>query len=388
MMYLQVGMKPRHNSMEYWLMTSFGWRAVLFGTALLGMATALPAFDGGADDWEDQWGATAGGAEADPREPLPALMVPDASRHMIMDIAHAGSRLVAVGDYGNIVVSDDGQEWRQVPSPVDVMLVRLYFSDALRGWAVGYDGVVLHTEDGGEQWRIQRWSPGDRTLYDVIFLDQRRGIAVGGYGTYLSTDDGGETWVEEDLDISLPGLHFNAITQLGDGSLFLSGERGLLALSHDDGMHWQVVDSPYMGSIFGAVPMGERGVVIHGLRGNVYVADDIGAVVTMESEDWDEYERETITDPEAVAELGWRQLENPGSDSLFGGTSLPDGALLVGVNGVVQRVTLGSDEVRTLPTGEGGTLVNLIEHEGAWIAVGRRGVRRLTDLVIPMEGTP
>ncbi len=29
------------------------------------------------------------------------------------------------------------------------------FSHAAKGWAVGHDGVVLHTSDGGESWRMQ-----------------------------------------------------------------------------------------------------------------------------------------------------------------------------------------------------------------------------------------
>ena len=41
----------------------------------------------------------------------------------------AGNRLVAVGERGTILLSDDGQAWRQVPSPVSVGLTGVSFGD-------------------------------------------------------------------------------------------------------------------------------------------------------------------------------------------------------------------------------------------------------------------
>ena len=71
-------------------------------------------------------------------------------------MTRAGDRLVAVGQRGHVVVSSDGgATWKQAQVPVSSDLVAVYFVDAKQGWAVGHDGVILHTADGGEYWELQ-----------------------------------------------------------------------------------------------------------------------------------------------------------------------------------------------------------------------------------------
>ena len=86
----------------------------------------------------------------------PAMQIVASSRAVFIDLARAADRLIAVGERGLIVLSDDnGQSWRQVPVPVSVSLSAVYFVDAQRGWAVGHAGTVLATIDGGEHWAVQ-----------------------------------------------------------------------------------------------------------------------------------------------------------------------------------------------------------------------------------------
>jgi photosystem II stability/assembly factor-like uncharacterized protein len=61
------------------------------------------------------------------------------------------------------------------------------------GWAVGAEGVILATADGGRTWRPQESGVGD-DLFDVKFFDAREGWAVGSDGAMLHTVDGGHTW--------------------------------------------------------------------------------------------------------------------------------------------------------------------------------------------------
>jgi len=70
------------------------------------------------------------------------------------------------------------------------------FTDALHGWAVGLNGLIIHTEDGGEHW-AQQDSGTTATLMGVCFLDAVNGWAVGNKGTILRTVDGGVTWRSE-----------------------------------------------------------------------------------------------------------------------------------------------------------------------------------------------
>jgi photosystem II stability/assembly factor-like uncharacterized protein len=71
----------------------------------------------------------------------------------------------------------------------------VWFATPQRGWAVGGEGVILATEDGGLTWRPQNSGVGD-DLYDVRFFDGAEGWAVGRGGAMLHTTDGGRTWTE------------------------------------------------------------------------------------------------------------------------------------------------------------------------------------------------
>ena len=86
-----------------------------------------------------------------------AMIMPKASTSLLLDIAAAGERLVAVGERGHIVYSDDdGENWTQAQVPTSVMLTRVFFLDDSQGWAVGHDGHVLFTRDAGTNWELQR----------------------------------------------------------------------------------------------------------------------------------------------------------------------------------------------------------------------------------------
>jgi photosystem II stability/assembly factor-like uncharacterized protein len=305
-------------------------------------------------------------------------MAPLAAKTRLLDIEQAGSRLVAVGQQGVIVVSDDGKQWRQVPSPVSQMLNRVRFLDEKTGWITGYDGVILKTGDGGETWTLKNFNPAARALFDVMFLDSSNAIAIGGYGTYLTSSDGGESWAERAHSIRDLGLHLITLIRLGDGSLFIAGEKGFMARSADNGENWQFLDGPYTGSYFGALPRGDKGVLLFGLRGNVYTTADVSLSPSMDPSSWDEFARVTITDPEALAKTGWQFMGNEVRESLFGGSWVAEGqGVLVGVNGTTVKTDFGSGKLLRVKTPAEETLGDVIPYQGRLIAVGRRGVQDL-----------
>ncbi|VVM75351.1 hypothetical protein PS619_02020 [Pseudomonas fluorescens] len=86
----------------------------------------------------------------------PAMRAPQARQAVLLDLARAGARLVAVGERGIVLLSDDnGINWRQAQVPVSVSLTAVQFVDANTGWAVGHAGAVLVSHDGGENWELQ-----------------------------------------------------------------------------------------------------------------------------------------------------------------------------------------------------------------------------------------
>ena len=86
----------------------------------------------------------------------PSRYSPKAPISLLMDVTRSNDRLIAVGERGYILYSDDdGKSWKQATVPVSVTLTALSFPTAKQGWAVGHDGVVLHSIDGGENWELQ-----------------------------------------------------------------------------------------------------------------------------------------------------------------------------------------------------------------------------------------
>ena len=311
--------------------------------------------------------------------PRPALMAPLASTTTLLGIAQAGDRLVAVGQRGHILLSDNGRDWRQVGVPVNSMLNRVRFRDGKAGWAVGHDATIVATTDGGQTWTLQHYDTESRALYDLLFLDGGRMIAIGAYGTYLASADAGKTWEPRNFALTELGQHFNAATRLNDGTLLIAGERGLLARSRDDGENWQLLDSPYTGSFFGALPAGDKGAVVFGLRGNLYAATDVTACKTVNMAEYDPFTRETLPDGQALPKTGWRPIKRPTTEGLFGGAADGAQALLVGVNGVIVRVDAARNTASLLKQAP-ETLNDMTRRGDRWFAVGRRGVQDLGSL--------
>jgi len=199
---------------------------------------------------------------------------------LLLDITEAGERLVAAGDRGHILYSDDGgASWMQAKVPTRQLLTAIDFVDGKHGWAVGHDALILATADGGESWTAQ-YEDREREapLLDVWFEDTQHGIAVGAYGALLETIDGGQSWedISERLD-NEDGYHLNAIAHIQGSGLFVVGELGGMFRSGDMGETWERVESPYQGSFFGVVGGAEPGVVVaFGLRGHLFRSVDFG----------------------------------------------------------------------------------------------------------------
>lgn len=252
-------------------------------------------------------------AATDETAPVFSIESPLAVKSLLLGITRAGNRLVTVGDRGHILYSDnEGQSWQQAVVPTRQQLTASYFVDELHGWTVGHDALILYSNDGGANWVEQyRDESLEAPLLDVWFANAKQGFAVGAYGTLLQTQDGGQNWEDvSDLLDNEDGLHLNALTAIRGGGLFIVGEMGAMFRSADQGASWEMVDSPYEGSLFGVLPTtAEQGMVVYGLRGHLYRSADFG-------DSWEPVELRT-------------EQGNPLSFGLADGTSPGEGRLLV-----------------------------------------------------------
>lgn len=309
----------------------------------------------------------AAGQPADELLATPSQPHRNATRALLLDIAAAGDRLVAVGERGVVLYSDDaGGNWTQAQVPVSVTLTAVTFPTTGRGWIVGHGGVILHSDDGGESWRAQRQGfrapepkdvdsapRPDRPFLAVWFADANTGIAVGGYGLVMRTDDGGRTWQSLDDRLENPyGWHLNAVAAVGD-SVFIAGERGHIHRSDDRGRSWTEIASPYDGSYFGITALDGGKLVAHGLEGRVHLSEDRGR--------------------------SWRRMPAPLEAAATDVARLPDGRqALVANSGAVLCRPAGGERFRVIRA-KGRPLVAVAPVNGgaALIAAGVGGISRI-----------
>ncbi len=211
---------------------------------------------------------------------ITSIESPKAVTSLLLDIAHAGKRLVAVGDRGHILFSEDaGRNWVQARVPSRQLLTAVYFVDDKHGWAVGHDAQILASDDGGANWELQHEDlEREAPLLDIWFRDTSTGYAVGAYGALLETSDGGKTWndVSDRLD-NEDGYHLNGITAVKDAGLFVVGEAGSMFRSAEWGQTWEKVQGPYEGTLFGALGTASANTLVaYGLRGNLFRSTDFG----------------------------------------------------------------------------------------------------------------
>ena len=226
----------------------------------------------------------------------PAIISPLAVNSMLFDIVNVDNEfMVAVGIRGHILRGETVETWQQVEVPTQTTLTAVTFYNRLLGWAVGHDGTIMHTADGGFTWNIQQYLPHiQKPLLDIAFKSESDGIAIGAYGLFYRTADGGKTWhqefhtsllLQEDIDYLneikqedeqayieerssiLP--HFNRLFMDGR-TTYLVGEVGLIAKSNDFGKTWQRFDDIYHGSFFDLARTQQGNLIAVGLRGHSF----------------------------------------------------------------------------------------------------------------------
>ncbi|MFZ6845036.1 WD40/YVTN/BNR-like repeat-containing protein [Undibacterium sp. RuTC16W] len=213
----------------------------------------------------------------------PARIAAAAQTAMILASATAGERLVAVGERGVIMLSDDaGQSFRQAKSvPISATLTSVHFIDAKNGWVAGHWGAILKTADAGETWQLQRSDVKvDQPIFSIYFQDGQTGWAVGLWSLILKTTDGGISW--HSVALPLPSGESKADRNLysifpdNQGGLAITAERGAILRSADKGESWIYTDTAYRGSLWAGKVLRDGTWLVGGLRGTILRSTDHG----------------------------------------------------------------------------------------------------------------
>ena len=176
----------------------------------------------------------------------------------------------AVGDNGKVLrTSDGGLHWVELSKIPNVYLSDVFFADLDRGWVLansGPQGQIFMTIDGGRTWNTQ--SQLSRSLSRICFASAASGWVVGEYGVIFHTLDGGATWQPQ---ISGVNSALRGVECVDEKTSWILGQYGAALKTTDGGEHWSAQ--------FNATTQSLRGVTfINETTG--WAVGDKGSIVT------------------------------------------------------------------------------------------------------------
>lgn len=194
-----------------------------------------------------------------------------------------GPLIVAVGTFGMIYTSPDGETWTMRHEDLDTNLLGVAYSSS--GYAaVGKDGKIVHSPDG------ITW-----TDYPGIASQRLRGVSnlsngFVGVGAEIVTSPNGTTWINH----GPPTDQLTAVVEV-DGTLYAVGFEdsfSITSYTSVDGVSWTGHESAssdifdlsgvcHYGGLFVAV--GERGTIVTSTDGIQWTARASGTTIDLES---------------------------------------------------------------------------------------------------------
>ena len=291
-------------------------------------------------------------------QPVPSKIMPFAEKARFIAFAKSSKSLIAVGERGIILLSDDGVKWIQQQSPVDVTLTSVIFETESRVWAVGHGATILRSDDGGRQWKIVNYDPKSAEYYLKIAAHGERIYVIGTDGQWLTSNDIGQSWVKSELlevvtdPTSLSNLFSIAFGK--NNAEVISAERGGIFFRPNADAQWTSIKSPYNGSFFGVQAIGDN-FILYGMSGHAFL-----------------FNTESQT---------WKEIQTQSKEFILDSTSIPiDGredTILVGRGGLVIRVdTEGNIINEHFRPDQAAITAIMYKDEYIYIATMRGGVVR------------
>jgi photosystem II stability/assembly factor-like uncharacterized protein len=180
-----------------------------------------------------------------------------------------------------LYTEDGGKTWSIQFKDQDFILKSISFCDPLHGWAVGEYGYTYHTNNGGKTWEKQAGeyalsaSTGDieggTFLFDVVAIDPQTAWAVGIDGYVIKTENGGKIWKE--IKTGAPKTQLFCIAA-NDGKTILIGGFGTFLSSSDEGRTWKNPEFNPPATydwFYGIARRGHAGFVAVGGSGIIYL---------------------------------------------------------------------------------------------------------------------
>ncbi|HET6271681.1 MAG TPA: YCF48-related protein [Bacteroidota bacterium] len=139
----------------------------------------------------------------------------------------------AVGRNGNVFHSfDGGITWTS--STQGAATLRSVFTMNTHVWIVGDNGAFYSSSNSGSNWDTQSFS-GGATLWDIVFTDEQNGWTAGNNGVLFRTTDSGASW---NAQASGTSQQLNALAFVDVQTGYVAGAAGTLLKTTNGGVSW------------------------------------------------------------------------------------------------------------------------------------------------------
>jgi photosystem II stability/assembly factor-like uncharacterized protein len=169
--------------------------------------------------------------------------------------------------------------WHSQTSPTSNSLHGVAFADEKIGVAVGDEGTIIRTTNGGVTWSVVN-SDVIYNLYGIHFINESTGIIVGRFGTILRSSDAGLTWQRQD---SLTNKQLKDVYFSGEQDGIIAGW-GILLRSANGGINWTDVSNGLINSYLEDVC---------GIYNNGFAVGSSGTIIRYTGSDWEKLPRIT-----------------------------------------------------------------------------------------------
>ena len=208
--------------------------------------------------------------------------------------AWSTTQAVAVGQDGLIRYTEDGgTSWDTAPSGTSKHLYAVEASTASILYAVGFNGTITRSTTAGTSWSTLP-SGTSADLWGVAFVDKKTGVAVGESGKILQTTDGVSFTSRTS---GTPNDLFDAYAA-DDSTIYAVGANGSIVKSVNDGTHWLAQTSGttehlyavWCSSATHCVATGENSTVLETTDGSSWSAHslDLGSYAGLSVDGYDE----------------------------------------------------------------------------------------------------
>ncbi|NMB81939.1 MAG: T9SS type A sorting domain-containing protein [Ignavibacteria bacterium] len=148
--------------------------------------------------------------------------------------------------------------------------------------AVGWDGTVITTTNGGANW-VKQNSGISETLYSLHLFDFQNAIACGMNGKVYRSTNAGTSWTSISIPNSANYNNLFRIRFINNNIGWFVGEYGTVYKTTNGGSTWTQQTSNAFHSLFSIFPLNENIAWIVGGGGTILKTTDGGVIVSVDN---------------------------------------------------------------------------------------------------------